>query len=680
MTSDRVDRAAGTAPDNDEQQPGGAAPPDPRDPCDQPTRASGSGPVPVDLAESAIVEHYARLVRLAHLTLPASMGRERRVLTAHTVVQRALPRGRAADDPRLPAQRGPGGGVADAGYAYVRMRVVRRALDAELPWRIGPLRLGRGPRPRLGLPRAAGLRLLPRVCSEDELALDRALSECSGEGRAAFALRALEGLSDDEVYDLLEALGVGDPDDALDEADEVPLPAGSRDVPPAGWGLDPSVLRARPTDLLRRRQHGRALVVGLAALAVLGVLLGLPGEGWGPSGAAAPAYAQNPAAQQALDPEKLVRVSANAWRKSARTDFSVWPARGELLDDTGLLSRALAVWARPGRQVEVTATPGTQTGPAAGPAQLLYAGEADGAALVLLHDGLRLVRYAEPAGGEQGPVGLDFARTDGADPAGSSAALLTRSDSNSRYLTAPWVSRLSTVDLLEPDDTGKEVGRGSDGVSDPLPAPPLGTGRCESWPALRAQTKGERPYLLTDLGEIVPARLTFGKPSTSPVDALSEPARRLLAASACQLPVLSGSGVRSVNSWQFGSHQLPENAGAASWVCTRADTWRGSQGQAYAQFRAPAPAGTQAAVVGRAKGGAECGARDPRALAGALWKSPGGTWYLLAVGSDGVTSITADGGVQARTEGRLMMTPVEQGAKAQLRATLADGGELGPLK
>lgn len=36
----------------------------------------------VDEAEAALVEHYPRLVRLAYLILPPSLGRHRRVLTA----------------------------------------------------------------------------------------------------------------------------------------------------------------------------------------------------------------------------------------------------------------------------------------------------------------------------------------------------------------------------------------------------------------------------------------------------------------------------------------------------------------------------------------------------------------------------------------------------------------------
>ncbi|MFD9003233.1 hypothetical protein ACFV0T_20020 [Streptomyces sp. NPDC059582] len=46
----------------------------------------------VERAEAAPVEHYAPLVRLVYVTLPRRPGRHRRVLAAHGLVQRALPR------------------------------------------------------------------------------------------------------------------------------------------------------------------------------------------------------------------------------------------------------------------------------------------------------------------------------------------------------------------------------------------------------------------------------------------------------------------------------------------------------------------------------------------------------------------------------------------------------------
>ncbi|MEU8570844.1 hypothetical protein AB0C51_21310, partial [Streptomyces pathocidini] len=50
-------------------------------------------PVGLEEAEAALVEHYPRLVRIAYLVLPPGLGRSRRVLAAHALAQRALPRG-----------------------------------------------------------------------------------------------------------------------------------------------------------------------------------------------------------------------------------------------------------------------------------------------------------------------------------------------------------------------------------------------------------------------------------------------------------------------------------------------------------------------------------------------------------------------------------------------------------
>ncbi|HEY9372536.1 hypothetical protein, partial [Streptomyces sp.] len=58
----------------------------------QETVPSGPGPIDVEQAEAALVEHYPRLVRIAYLVLPAALGRNRRVLAAHALVQRSLPR------------------------------------------------------------------------------------------------------------------------------------------------------------------------------------------------------------------------------------------------------------------------------------------------------------------------------------------------------------------------------------------------------------------------------------------------------------------------------------------------------------------------------------------------------------------------------------------------------------
>ncbi|MFF5709534.1 hypothetical protein [Streptomyces sp. NPDC012756] len=793
------------------------------------------GPVDVEQAEAALVERYPRLVRIAYLVLPPALGRNRRVLTAHALVQRSLPR-RRVPGPAVPGPRRDEDAV-DPGYAYVRGEVLRQALVAGLPLR------------RLALPRRAqfppllphvwGLRLFPRVGGADELALDQRLSRLSGPGRAAYVLRGLERQGDPEVLRVLAAAGVEDPAAALAEADALDAtedlddpaapgalppgdgaarvgeqggpgragisddagflggagrphgtdgvggrpgraglpgreggptspgavtgraervgeqsgrgradgtgagptgtagmpggPAGThipgrdglatrsggpgraaghpggasgagRDAAPDGPGpaatgahldpsparpgrlsgaallesdeFDPCALQARPTDLVRRRQHARAAFVAVVALVVCGALLGLPGDGWGRNGAAAPSYARNPAAETALDPGAVKRVGADVWPGATRQDFSVWPARGGLTGDTALLRRALAVWARPGGAVRSSATPGTPVGPPMGPPQLLFAGRVDAMRVVLFHDGLRAVRYAEPVEGTAGAA-LDFARTDAADAVGAAALVVSRASGNVRYLTAPWVRDTAVRDLLAPARAPRPLVRDADGVTDPVPSPARAAGACARWNALQVRD-GSGMRLLTDLGELAPARLLWGSPA-APVDATGTEAREAWARTACQLAAVEGHGVRSVSAWRFARQPLPEGAGHGTWVCTRAETWRGTGSRVLAQFLVPSP-GVPAALAARSEGSPACGVRDPRVLAGVLWQAPGGGWYVLAAGSPDFTSLETSGGVKSRSEGPLLAVRAKPGARADLTGTLRDGARRTALR
>jgi hypothetical protein len=629
--------------------------------------APSTGPaVDVGQAEAALVEHYPRLVRLAYLVLPPTLGRTRRVLTAHALTQRALPRGRSsASVIPGPAAGGDGG----PGYAYVRLQVLRTALEAGHPLRLRA-RPKRSQLPPL-LPQVWGLRLFPHPGGADELALDQRLSALSGPARAAYVLRGLENLTEADVRGVLEAAGVEDPQSALREAGDVPpKQAALLDSPE----FDPCSLQARPTDLMRRRQHVKAALAATAAAAVCGALFLMPGGGWGPDGAAAPPYARNPHAEAALDPGRLTKASATAWKKSARTDFGVWPARGELTGDKALLRRALAVWARPGESVQVSATPGTPAGGPPGPPQLLYAGEVGSARVVLLYDGLRVARYAEPKEGTGGTV-LDFARVDGAAGAGASAVVLDRADGNVRYLTAPWVTKTAVRDLMKPGGGTSELPVSKDGVTGVFASPALRPGKCRSWHVLQlSDASGAR--LLTDLAELTPVHLTTGRPS-APREATGE---RLGTWSpyACSLAAVRAQGVRSVNAWQYARQSLPDWSGTATWVCTRAETWRGGGARVLAQFRVPGA--RYGAVAAKADGSPACGARDPHLLAGVLWKSGGGTWYLLAAGDRGTASVTAKGKYGGSAQGNVLAVRARQGAHAELLGTLADGRPITGLR
>ncbi len=635
-----------------------------------PASVPAPGPVHLEQAEAALVEHYPRLVRIAYLVLPPSLGRNRRVLTAHALAQRSLPRGRTAPAGNAGAVSGTAPGDAGPGYVYVRGRVLRQALDAGLPLK----RFARPKRAQLPplLPHVWGLRVFPRSGGADELALDQSLSSLSGPARAAYVLRGLEELPDADVLRVLSEAGVDDPHMALVEAEGVVGDTALLGSPE----FDPCSLQARPTDLMRRRQHFRAAVVAAVALAVCGALLGLPGEGWGPDGAAAPAYARNPAAESALDPARLVRVSPTVWQLSSRTDFSVWPARGALTGDRALLRRALAVWARPGSGVQVSATPATPPGPPMGPPQLLYAGEVDQARVVLLHDGLRAVRYAEPKSGTGG-VALDFARTDGADSTSAGALVAGRTDGNVRYLTAPWVRGTSVRDLLAPASGPRPLRRTADGLTAPLPSPAMARD-CRDWDVLELRD-GTAGRLLADLGELTPARLTYGAPS-APKDVAGKAERAAWARTACLLPGVRTHGVRSVNLWPYAQQQLPESNGTAAWLCTRAETWRGRGSRVMAQFHAPGtPPGAPGAIAARAEDSPACGVRDPKVLAGVLWKSRAGKWYVLAAGSGQFASLATSGGVDGTSVGRLLTVPAKKGARAELNGRLANGSRVGAL-
>jgi hypothetical protein len=293
--------------------------------------------------------------------------------------------------------------------------------------------------------------------------------------------------------------------------------------------------------------------------------------------------------------------------------------------------------------------------------------------VVILYDGLRIARYAEPKGGALGAA-LDFARVDGADRAGASAVVLGRADGNVRYLAAPWVTKAAERDLRKPGSRAVDLPL-TDGVTSPLASPALRSGRCTSWSVLQL-TDATGTRLTTDLGELVPARLTAGRPG-SEREASGAAAQRAWAPFACSLAAVRSQGVRSVNAWAFAEQRLPDAGGSGAWVCTRAETWRGGGSRVLAQFHTPgSPYG---AITAKAENVPACGPRDPHVLAGVLWKSAAGSWYLLAAGSRDTASITTTGGVDGSTRGNLLAVKTERGAQAGLKGTLESGRTINGL-
>ncbi|MFD7113190.1 hypothetical protein ACFWAF_23685 [Streptomyces microflavus] len=659
-----------------------------------PTTGTGE-PLGVQQAEAALVEHYPRLVRLAYVVLPPSLGRHRRVLAAHGTVQRALPGARTAPDRmRVPAQSRRSSeaaqeaqGPANAPYAWMRLRVLRTALAHERRPRWWPARLPAPAALRPTLPVVWGLRLFPRAGGVDELALDRALSAVPGAVRAAFALQLLEGLSESSVRALLAEAGEADPAGAVRRAARLGRPdrAGAQVLLQSGE-FDPCAVQTRPSDLLRRRHRVRAVALA-AALCVVAGTLAVAAER-GVRGVAD----EGPAAGvtvPALDPAALLRTAAEQWADTSRIDFTAWSVRGDRRSDGELLGRALRAWSGPPAGVRVSTTPGTTDVPPAQPPRLLFAGEVDGAAVVLFHDGgVRVVRYAEPLSGGGGAA-LDFARTDDADVTTGAAVVVSRTGEKARFLLAPWISETTTRDLLAPNTPSRPLEVGPDGVTAPVGRPAAG-GACDSWPVLQLRSSERivenHAFLVTDLGDLAPAHLTYtpkpgrGAPARQPREATGTEALLAWARTACSLRALSGSGVRAVNNWAFAEQRLPEGEASAEWLCTRADTWRGP-GRVLVQFLRPAASPTApAAVVADRNDTALCSRFGQHILAGTHWKSASGRWYVLAAGSRAVDRIEATGQVRGAAGGPTLAVRAPRDASVQLTARLREGGTLAAVR
>jgi hypothetical protein len=250
------------------------------------------------------------------------------------------------------------------------------------------------------------------------------------------------------------------------------------------------------------------------------------------------------------------------------------------------------------------------------------------------------------------------------------------------------VRKAGERDLLKPG-TGTMGLTLTDGVTSPLAGPALRSGTCTSWNALQL-TDGTGTRLLTDLGELVPAHLTFGPPGSAGEVSGAE-ALRSWAPYACSLGAMRAAGVRSVNAWVYARQPLPDTSearwgyprpkgggGSAAWACTRAETWRGGGARVLAQFHTPG--GRYGAVAAKAENVPACGERDPHVLAGVLWRSEAGNWYLLAAGSRDTASISASGGVRASSQGHLLAVQAQQGAQAELKGILEGGQSISGLR
>ncbi|MEU1291325.1 hypothetical protein ABZ439_02630 [Streptomyces sp. NPDC005840] len=642
-------------------------------------RPGGSVRTPVLEAETVLVEQYGDLVRLAHLVLPATLGRHRRVLVAHSLVQRTLPRIRSAHPvPSVPAQRAPGPARFSAVWALTA-EVLR-----------GALAYGRGARPWVArhlprLPLVFGLRLFPRSGGAAELALAQRLSGVSAAARAAFLLGVVHGLSQDDVRALLTAAGAADPDEAVRAA--AALRAGEDEQGTAAALLasqefDACALQASPTDLLRRRRRVRVglAVCGVAAISAVTLVTTTSG------GSPGPAYTPAPAAGPALRPAALLRTPAGVWDNTARVDFTAWPVRGDRAADEALLGRALGAWAHPSSGTRVTTAAATSRAVPVTPPRLLFAGGVGARAVVLLHDGERLARYSEPLSGSA-PGELTIARADDSDVTTAAAVAVDdgRGGGGVRYLLAPWVAEAGTRDLLRPDALARPLAVAKDGVTAAVPPVPSG-GDCGSAPVLQLRSSERiaehHAFLLAGVGALSPVHLTYtplpgrGAPARQPREATGSEALLAWAHQGCALGRLGGSGVRAVNAWDFARQRLPGAGGDAVWSCARADTWRGPGSVTVTLRTSRDRVDAPGRVVARVPSTALCSRFGRHVVAATQWRAPDGRGYLLAAGSRAVTRIAVSGDVRASRSGSTLAVPAAGHPRVSVRARLATGQDL----
>ncbi|OQR58751.1 hypothetical protein B6E66_38650 [Streptomyces maremycinicus] len=635
-------------------------------------------------AEAALVERYADLVRLAHLVLPSSLGRHRRVLVAHGLVQRALPGGRTGR-PRsqFPSPRRRAGG-AEPALDGLRVAVLSAALARGRRPRGWPGRLAAPADLVPRLPFVVGLRLFPRSGGVEEMVLAQALSGVSAEARAVFVLRRLDGLSDTAVRGLLEDAGAADVDAAVRAADRLDACAGTAAAATAlaaSREFDACTVQARPTDLLRRRRRSRlagaAVLVSAAALTVsyrvTAPVHDSPRD-------TAPARS-SVAVPRAAD---LVRTPPDGWASTSRVHFTAWPARGARTDDAALLTRALTVWARPPAGTRVAYAPATAQDPPPVAPRLLYAGDIGDRTVVLLFDGMRLARYTEPLGPD-GPRTLTVSRADDADVTTAAAVAVEERGGAARYLLAPWIAESRTRDLSRPDVPARPLTVSRDGLTAPVPT--VGTD-CAGPGVLQLRSSPriveDHAFLLVGLGGLSPVHLTYTPlpargtpPARQPREATGPAALSAWSRLGCGGGALrGGAGVRAVNAWDFADQSLPDGGGLAVWTCSRADTWRGT-GDVRLSLRT---AGAAARTVAAQDSTAACSRFGQHVVAGTSWRSPAGRWYLLAAGSRAVTGIRATeeraGGGTVSAAGRTLAVPVPRDARYRVTATLRTGGTL----
>ncbi|MGW7684050.1 hypothetical protein ACWGID_25135 [Kribbella sp. NPDC054772] len=562
-------------------------------------------------AGTVVPQSYDALVNVVFLATPVRLGRHRRVLLAHAIVQ----------------------GLEDGTPDTVFSVAIREALVA----RSVPRWMG-----------IRGLRFFPVTDSLQPLQSEVELYRSAPEVRAAWALLHRSGLEDDALVGVLRDAGITAPENVLAAARQISVPADQI--------FDPCAVKLAP-EWNRRTRPRFALLAIPAVLVVLGLVAA--GLIWRLNGdSTTQPQATSMGVADSRGPARQASFSAAAsddeWRRTSKLDFSAWPARGELLQDKGLQDRMWRFWEK---QAQIDAAPGTSTVAPTTPPSVLYAGNVDGSLVVVVYDGQRLGRYTEAAG--RGSLRLD--RVDSADLMTSAALVVSRGPQGRRYLLAPWIAGAGVRDLAVRDAVSRPLAV-TNGLTAAVPA---GGAGCRSRFVLELRSSPavaeKHAFVLADLDAFVPTHLTYmpapdGGAARPPREVLSTDARNSWALHACSLDAWRNNSARLINSWAFAEQTLP-TGGTARWTCLRLDTWTGG-GQASIRLEPPSGA---ALPVSAATNTSACSRFSQNVVAATLWRAPNRASYLLAAGSRRISHITVRENRGAQTYGTPVALPFTSG-------------------
>ncbi|TYB59425.1 hypothetical protein FXF51_33620 [Nonomuraea sp. PA05] len=530
-------------------------------------------------ASSSLARPYRDLVWLAYLTLPPSIGEERRLVLAHRLAAAVLARHAARDQLAL------------------RRALLRSALHRLiLPWS----------------GRLARMEAVPAVTRGADVAFTEELNALRPAARAAYALLRLEGRPEAEVRAILDGARVPNPRAALDAVADLEARFGEAAATMFRPATDPTLARcyARPLD---RRIRLGVPVVALSCVLTAAASLPLLGDTPRVAGAARP-----PAGPRA------VSAPPGAWRAGTDLDLATWEARGSLTGDRALIMRALRAWGRDDGQV-------------------LYAGRLDGTTVVLIRHGEQVARYTETGGtGALTAFPAPRAKPDGASPLklvttaqGSryllppwvrevSAAPLTGAAPNWRRVGAQG-GVTAPVKALR----GKTCWQGpvlrlrAPEIAHGMPYTMLDFGRLSLanayyQPPPPAEINRYGPYELDTL----PDGFTVWK------------------ALACAVELPQGE-LEAATAWEFWSGGLPEGA-RGRWVCLRTTEATGGSTVRGVLF-STAGGRTSATPTGTRANSWDCSRLRRDVVSGVWWRAPSGKGYYVAAGSRRVIRITVDG-------------------------------------